>query len=241
MIPIRDTVRSHSFSLVNWALIGANTFVFLMEARMAPAAQARLITTFGLVPARLDLLNPLQWISHPQPLLTLFTHMFLHGGWLHFLSNIWVLYIFGDNVEDRMGPGRYLLFYLASGLFAGLTQAVVDLTSTTPAIGASGAIAGVLGAYLILFPKSRVITLIPLFFIPWFVELPSVIFLGFWFVTQLISGLSSLWLPGAAHMGGVAFWAHIGGFLFGMIFFRLFTPRRHVAYYRNYTDEHFPW
>jgi membrane associated rhomboid family serine protease len=238
MLPLRDTIRSYSFPVVNLILIGLNALVFLFEISLSPAGLDRLISAFGLVPARLPLTSPALLLQDPESLVSLFTHMFLHGGWVHFLSNMWILYIFGDNVEDRMGSGRYLVFYLVSGLSAGLLQALIDPSSRIPSIGASGAIAGVLGAYFVLFPGARVVTLIPIFLFPWFVEIPALFFLGFWFVSQLFSGITSL---GATNMGGVAWWAHIGGFVFGALVYRLFTPRLHPAYYRRfqqYPDEY---
>jgi membrane associated rhomboid family serine protease len=239
MLPLRDTIRSQQFPLVNWLLIAANTLVFLGEVSLPESELNRLIMEWGLIPARLHLTAPLTVLENPQALLTLFSHMFLHGGWLHFLSNVWILYIFGDNVEDRMGSGRYLFFYLISGLAAGLAQAGIDVSSAIPSIGASGAIAGVLGAYFLMFPHARVITLIPLFFIPWLIEVPAILYLGFWFITQLFSGVSELNM--ADQMSGIAWWAHIGGFLFGVLFYRLFTPRRHPAYTRQYPDEYWPY
>jgi membrane associated rhomboid family serine protease len=222
MIPIRDTVRSYSFPVVNWLLIGLNLLVFLYEAMLSPARLNHLIATYGLIPAHLHL-NDAQWIlTHPLVLATIFTSMFLHGGWFHVISNIWFLYIFGDNVEDRMGSIRYLFFYLASGLVAGLAQAFVLSDSQLPNIGASGAIAGVLGAYLLMFPKGRVVTLILFFILPWFIEIPAIFYLGLWFVTQIVSGISLLNLPDAINAGGVAWWAHIGGFVFGLVFYRFF-------------------
>ncbi|MDD5467152.1 MAG: rhomboid family intramembrane serine protease [Anaerolineales bacterium] len=241
MLPIRDTIRSYNFPFVNWLLIGGNALVFLFETSLSPAMLDRLIGTFGLVPARLHLDNPALLASNPFVLVTLFTHMFLHGGWFHLLSNMWMLFIFGDNVEDRLGSGRYLVFYLMSGVAAGLVQAFVGPGSAIPSVGASGAIAGVLGAYFLLYPNSRVITLIPLVFIPWFVEIPSLFYLGIWFVSQLYSGLASLGLPNAASLGGVAWFAHIGGFVFGLLTIKLFLPRRHPAYQRRYPDEYYPW
>ncbi len=238
MLPLRDTIRSYSFPLVNWILIGINVVIFLFEAALPEAATNRLIQTFGLVPARLNLDEPALLLQNPLPLITLFSHMFLHGGWLHILSNMWTLYIFGDNVEDRMGSGRYLLFYLLGGLAAGLLQAAIDPNSPIPSVGASGAIAGVLGAYFLLYPRARVITLIPIFLLPWFIEVPALLYLGVWFVTQLFSGIASL---GTIATGGVAWWAHIGGFVYGLLLYRLFTPRRHPAYTRIYPDEYWPW
>jgi len=241
MIPLRDTIRSYTFPVVNWILIGLNSLVFLFEVSLSPAALNRLIQAFGLVPAHLHLNNPLALLGNPLPLVTLLTHMFLHGGWFHLLSNMWILYIFGDNVEDRMGSLRYLVFYLLGGLAAASLQILVDPTSKLPSIGASGAIAAVLGAYFLLYPRARVFTLIPIIFIPWFVEIPAVVYLGIWFVSQLFSGLASLGLPETASMGGVAWFAHIGGFAFGLLFCKLFTPARHPAFTRRYPDEYYPW
>lgn len=233
MLPLQDTVRSRSFPIVNWLLIGLNTLVFLFETNLGPVGLERFVGVFGMVPARLSL-------EHPWTLLTLVTSTFLHGGWMHFLGNMWTLYIFGDNVEDRMGSGRYLLFYLLSGVVANLMQAAVYPFSRVPTIGASGAIAGVLGAYFLFFPHARVISLVPGLFIPWLVEVPAVLYLGVWYVTQLFSGLFSLALPGGAQMGGVAWWAHIGGFLFGLLTARWFRrPERTWVVW--YPDEYWPW
>ena len=172
-----------------------------------------------MVPARLELTQPLTWI----PLLT---SIFLHSGWFHLLSNMWTLYIFGDNIEDRMGSGRYLLFYLLGGIAAGALQAALMPQSEIPTIGASGAIAAVLGAYFFLYPTARVVTFILLFFLPWLVEIPALVYLGFWFISQLFSGLASLAAASTASMGGIAWWAHIGGFIFGLLLVRFFAPRR---------------
>jgi membrane associated rhomboid family serine protease len=185
-----------------------------------------------VVPANLSLTNPFTWIP-------LISHQFLHGGWVHFLSNVWVLFIFGDNVEDRMGSGRYLAFYLMGGITAGVLQAVMAPQSTIPAIGASGAIAAVMGAYFLFFPRARVVTLIPIFIIPWFTEIPAVIFLGFWFITQFFSGVLTLASEGGAAAGGIAWWAHVGGFLFGLVLGRIFTIGRRDYSFRD--DEHYPW
>jgi len=231
MLPLKDTVRSRSFPLVNWLLIVVLALVFLFEISLSPQGFERLIVQYGLVPARID------W-QQPWTLIPFLTSMFLHGGWFHFLSNAWILYIFGDNVEDRLGSGRYLVFYLLGGIAAGVLQYVVAPDSPVPAIGASGAIAAVLGAYFLYFPTARVITLIPIIIIPWFVEVPSVVFLGIWFVSQLFFGLLSLG-SASMQMGGIAWWAHIGGFLFGLALARPFTIRR--ARERWYPDEYRPW
>lgn len=239
MLPLRDTIHADTFPVINWILIALNALLFLFEISLPQEELNRLISTYGVVAARIDLTQPWLALLNPIVLISLITHMFLHGGWFHFLSNMWILYIFGDNVEDRVGPARYLFFYMMGGLIAALVQVAFAPDSQTPAIGASGAIAAVLGAYFLLYPRSRVITLIPLFFIPWFVELPALFFLGFWFVSQLFSGVTSLGMPASA--GGIAWWAHIGGFVFGLVFYRLFTPRRDPAYLRRYPDEYYPW
>jgi membrane associated rhomboid family serine protease len=241
MLPIRDNIRSYNFPIINWFIIALNSLVFLYETSLSPVALDRFIRIFGLVPSRLHLDNPSLLLIHPAPLLTLFTHMFIHGGWFHVLSNLWILYIFGDNIEDRMGSRRFFIFYIIGGLAAALLQSVIDPHSNLPSIGASGAIAAVLGAYFLLYPNARVITLIPIIFIPWFVEIPAVFYLGIWFVSQLFSGIASLGLPQSASMGGIAWFAHIGGFTFGLLACSLFTPRRHPAYTRHYPDEYWPW
>ncbi len=215
MLPLYDTARSRRAPLVNWLLIALNVLVFLYELSLPSPTLGRFIRTWGLVPVRL--------ITQPQAgWITIFTAMFLHGGWLHMLSNMWILFIFGDNVEDRMGHGRYLLFYLLSGLAAAFLQSYWTLGSRMPMIGASGAIAGVLGAYMVLFPYSRIASLVPILFIFTVVEIPAPLYLLFWFISQLFAGLFSL--EGA--VGGVAWWAHVGGFIFGMLTVRLFARRR---------------
>jgi membrane associated rhomboid family serine protease len=215
MIPLYDTLRPRKFPLVNWVLIIANILVFLYETRLDPGALRGFIETWGLVPFQL-LQNPnIEWM-------TLFTSMFLHGGWFHILSNMWILLIFGDNVEDRMGASGYLIFYLSCGIAAGFMEAFIMPGGQMPVVGASGAIAGVLGAYLLLHPRARIASIVPILFIFTLVEIPAVVFLLFWFVSQLFSGLLALEGGG----GGVAWWAHIGGFLFGALTVNLFARRR---------------
>ncbi len=236
MLPLRDTLRSKTFPVMNLTLIGLNVLVFLYEISLSPAGLTRFTNAYGLVPARLHLAHPALLLQNPLPLITFFTAMFIHGGWFHILSNMWVLFIFGDNVEDRLGHFRYLIFYLMGGLVANLMQALVFPTSTIPAIGASGAIAAALGAYFLLYPTAKVLTLIPIFLIPWFIELPAIIFLGFWFISQLFSGLFSL---GGANVGGVAWWAHVGGFIFGLLFAGLFA-RRSRPVLRRFPEDYPP-
>lgn len=218
MIPLKDTIRSRHFPVITWAILGLNTAVFLLQVNLSSEALDSFINTFALVPSR--------WSAAPAWFsATLLTSTFLHGSWYHFLSNMWILFIFGDNVEDRMGPVGYTGFYILSGLAAGLLHTLVQPFSVIPTLGASGAIAGVLGAYMYLFPKARVVTLVPLFFIFTTFNIPAVFYLGFWFISQLFSGLTSL---GTA-MTGVAWWAHIGGFLFGLLMARFFLWRKQPA------------
>ncbi|RME87646.1 MAG: rhomboid family intramembrane serine protease [Anaerolineae bacterium] len=226
MFPLHDTIPSRRFPLVNWLIIIANVLVFLYESMLGPVGVARFTNTWGLVPLRLLAHTGKAWP-------TVFSAMFLHGGWFHLLSNMWTLYIFGDNVEGRMGHGRYLVFYLLSGVAAALLQVFILPFSRVPMIGASGAIAGVLGAYMILFPQSRVVTLLPIFFFFTFVEIPAVFYLGFWFLSQVYSGLFSL---AGASGSGVAWWAHIGGFVFGMLAVGVFARPQRPRYYVEY-----PW
>ena len=218
MIPIADTVRSRSFPIVNWLIIIANVAVFVfVESRLPPRRLDQFILTYGAVPAHLV-------AGDPKAIIALLTSMFLHGGWLHLISNMWALYIFGDNVEDRLGSWRYLAFYFICGIVAGLVQVATAPMSQLPSIGASGAIAGVLAAYLVLFPGARVVTLIPLFFIlPWLVEIPAIIFIGIWFLIQVLSGV--LALQSSVLQGGIAYWAHIGGFVCGLLFVWLLARR----------------
>ena len=217
MFPLYDTVRSRRFPIINWMLVLLNGLVFYYELTMSEADLHRFILDWGLVPAQLALDSAESWLR-------ILSSMFLHGGWFHIISNMWILIIFGDNVEDRMGKMRYLVFYLLSGTAAALLQTGLYPDSTIPMIGASGAIAGVLGAYLVLYPRARVASIVPIVFIFTVVELPALIFLGFWFVSQLFQGWLALQ---GADMGGVAWWAHIGGFIFGLVMVRLFVSRRY--------------
>ncbi len=225
MFPIRDTIPSRRTPVVTWTLIAINVAVLLFTFSLGRNELERLFMTCGIVPARF---TDASWAVSaglsPAGPLPIFTSMFLHAGLFHLISNMWVLWIFGDNVEDRMGRWRFVIFYLLAGTVAGVAHGLTNPASTIPTVGASGAIAGVLGAYIVLFPKSRVLTLIPICFYPLFVDLPAFIFLGFWFVSQLLNGTAQA-TGGAA--GGVAWWAHIGGFVAGFALYRLFLdPRR---------------
>lgn len=237
MIPLRDSVPARSWPVVTWALIGINIWVFLYETLLGPELEA-FVRTWGFVPARYFLLaevEPSDWTGQYLPLLT---SMFLHGGWGHLIGNMMYLWIFGDNVEDRLGHLRYLAFYLLTGVAATLAQGFLYPDSAVPTVGASGAISGVLGAFFVLFPYARVLTLVPLvfFFFP-VVEVPAVLYLGFWFLMQFVSGTLALTL--ARDAGGVAWWAHIGGFVVGMALAPLL--RRRQSYPRVWPDEYAPW
>lgn len=214
MIPLRDDVPHRRFPAVTWLLIAANVAVFVLQWNRGPA-----MDRFAAIPAN---------ISHGRALYTIFTSMFMHGGILHILGNMWFLYIFGRNVEDAFGHLGYLAFYLVSGVCGAVFQVAASLNSTIPMIGASGAISGVLGAYFVLYPKARILTLLPIFIFIQFVNVPAFVFLGFWIIIQLLSGLAA---PRAG--GGVAFFAHIGGFAFGLltgILARIFRPRNRLRY-----------
>lgn len=217
MFPLYDTVRSRRFPIINWMLVLLNGLVFYYELTLGETELHRFILDWGLVPAQLALDSAESWLR-------ILSSMFLHGGWFHIISNMWILIIFGDNIEDRMGSGRYLIFYLLSGAAAALMQAFLYPASNIPMVGASGAIAGVLGAYLVLYPRARIASLVPILFIFTIIELPALIFLGFWFISQLFQGWLAL---GGADMSGVAWWAHIGGFIFGLLMVRLFARRRY--------------
>jgi rhomboid family protein len=211
MIPLRDTRPSHSAPTVTVLLIVTNVVVFLYMVMLDAYSQNDFIRQYAVIPARL---NPL----------ALLTSMFLHGGWMHLIGNMWFLWIYGDNVEDVLGHGKYLLFYLVCGITASLAQYAVGPFSRVPMLGASGAIAGVMGAYLIKFPHSRIVTLIPIFFFWTTVEIPAVIILAYWFLLQFFSGVGSIGYSQVSQ-GGVAFFAHIGGFIGGMILINVFGTR----------------
>jgi membrane associated rhomboid family serine protease len=216
MIPIRDAIRSKNFPAVNVLIIGLNIVAFLWELLQGPNLK-EVFYLYGMVPLRYS--NP-ELASHFtsfQQYLPFLTSMFLHGGFLHIIMNMWFLYIFGDNIEDRLGHIRYLVFYLFCGLAAGLVHLFINWNSNIPTIGASGAISGVMGAYLLLYPRSKILTLIPIFFFFQFIEIPAFIFLVFWLFMQLFSAGFT-----ATNVGGIAFWAHIGGFIIGLIFIKLF-------------------
>lgn len=221
MLPLRDENPTRRFPIVTVALIALNVASFIYQKSLPEALEADLVMRHGLVPAFVTLLPQAGAGAAIPTASTFVTSMFLHGGLLHLLGNMLFLWVFGDNVEDRLGRGRFVLFYLTCGLAAAATQIVALPGSRVPMIGASGAISGVLGAYMLLFPSARVLTVIPIFIFLQFVKLPAIVLLGIWFLYQI---LNSLWsAPGE---GGVAWFAHIGGFAAGLILITLFLPRR---------------
>ncbi|MBS3809815.1 MAG: rhomboid family intramembrane serine protease [Desulfobacterales bacterium] len=217
MIPIRDTVPAKHHPVVTYALISVNVLVFMVQMSCGPRELQQFIFTYGLVPARYTSGEIAVHFTFIQQAFSLFSFMFVHGGFFHLLFNMWILYIFGDNVEDYLGSIYFLLFYIAAGLASGFLHFFLNLSSTSPVIGASGAIAGVMGAYFILYPNSRILTLIPVFFIPLFVEIPAFFFLGLWFFLQLLNA------AGSQAQAGIAWWAHIGGFVFGVLALKFFA------------------
>ena len=220
MIPLRDVIPSRTTPYITITIIVLNALAWLFELMLPHEALTDFLAAYGVVPAHLV------WP-------TLITSMFLHGSWSHVIGNMWYLWIFGDNVEDRVGHGRFIIFYLLCGIAAGLGQVAMDPNSTLPTIGASGAIAGVMGAYFVLYPQSRVLTLIPLI---WFqvVELPAVVLLGFWFLMQLFSA-GTIAMTATSHgSGGVAFAAHVAGFVMGLIGVFLFKKREYDPWQADY-------
>jgi len=221
MFPIQTTVVSRHVPIATWLIIAVNSLVFFLEVGLSHEHLEQISYLFGVVPARFT--HP-KWAEHVGfPLHVywpFFTSMFLHGGLLHIVGNMWTLAVFGRNVEDQMGVARFLIFYLLCGIASGIVHVVINSDSTLPAIGASGAIAGVMGAYLVMFPRSRVIVMIPIFFFPFFFDFLAVLYLGYWFLLNFFSGVASL--TATSDTGGVAFWAHVGGFLTGILIFTFF-------------------
>jgi membrane associated rhomboid family serine protease len=218
MFPIRDTQPSYSKPVVTSVIIAINILIFLYEASLDPYTQNAFIEQYGLVPLHFH-------IS------AIFTSMFMHGGWLHVLGNMWFLWIFGDNIEDILGHEKYLVFYLLCGVAAALTQVFFNVDSRVPMVGASGAIAGVMGAYLVKFPHSRIVTLFFFIFITFF-DVPAWLMLIYWFAVQFFSGIGSIGYATASE-GGTAFFAHVGGFLTGIVLINLMGTRERYSRRRD--------
>ncbi len=234
MFPIDDTVPRRHPPLVVWGLIAINVLVFWYQISLSPQEAQALAYQWALVPRRFS--DPAWALANglnPYDYLPFFTNMFMHGGWGHLIGNMWVLWIMGSAVEDRFGHGRFLLFYLLCGLAASFTHYAFNAFSVIPALGASGAIAGMISAYGILFPRARIIIMVPILFFPFFFELPALLFALIWYLMQVIPGITDLLQPRVG--GGIAWWAHIGGFVAGAVLYRLFRPRHPPHYWRDQT------
>ena len=214
MIPIRDTQPSNNVPVVTYFLMGIHLLVFLLQLQIGLNDDV-FFYLYGLVPAKYTVPDVSRHFSLINQVFSLLSYMFLHGGFLHFIGNMWFLYVFGDNVEDHFGALRFLGFYLMCGIISGGCHLLLNPVSMVPTIGASGAIAGVMGAYFLLFPKSRILTVIPIIIIPWFVEIPAFVFLGIWFLIQFLNA------AGSSAGSGIAWWAHIGGFVAGILLVKL--------------------
>lgn len=220
MFPLKDNIPAKTFPYVNIALIVINCLVFIYQMSLGPAHE-QLIFTLGFIPARF-LAQQGENLLNPTGFLPIFSSMFLHANLVHLISNMWMLWIFGDNVEDCMGHGRYILFFLLCGVASVFAQGISNPQSTIPMIGASGAISGVLGAYFLSYPHARILTLVPIIILFYIIELPAYFFLGFWFFIQFLQG--SIYSLNSNEMvgGGVAWWAHVGGFVAGVFLLQVF-------------------
>jgi len=222
MIPIRDRNPSGTFPFVTVSIIALNIMVFLFELSMGQGLDSFLFQ-FGVVPIKVYYSTDIPGSNIINTYFPFLSFMFLHGGFVHLIGNMWYLWIFGDNVEDRLGRIKFVIFYLICGIGSAIVHVYFNSQSGVPCVGASGAIAGVLGAYMVTFPRARVLVLIPLFIVWQTIELPAIIVLGFWFLIQFFSGTASI---SSTHGGGVAWWAHIGGFVLGVILIKLFPKSR---------------
>jgi len=230
MIPIRDDQPRFSTPYVTYFIIALNLVVFFFELSVGAQSQRALnslIGQFGVVPLHFDrALAGSGRYNLAGESITILTSMFLHGGWLHVIGNMWFLWIFGDNIEDHLGHFPYLIFYLVSGFAASITHILLNYGSNVPSVGASGAIAGVMGAYFVLYPKARVLTLVPLIIFFTFWWLPAWIFLGYWFLLQFLSGTATSIAVTSSGSGGIAFWAHVGGFVAGIMLIKVLPERK---------------
>ncbi len=231
MFPIRDSIPRVHTPYAVYGIIALNVLAYLYQQSLVPAELIRVLHVYGVVPARYAFPEWAAQMGYPAyGQLAFLTHQFMHGSWAHLLMNMWSLWIFADNIEDVMGPVRFVLFYLCCGLVAMLTHMLSDTTATVPIVGASGAIAGVMGAYFLLYPHAKVTTLIPIIIIPLFFDLPAVLYLGIWFGMQVLSGLSSM--AGMESGASIAWWAHAGGFMAGILLLPLFRRKGHCYYCR---------
>jgi rhomboid family protein len=232
MFPIKNAVPTRYPPVVTVALIIVNCVAFLYELSLSPGELEAFLVRYALVPGQL--FGPDGHAAAPSDYFPFLTMMFLHGGWLHLIFNMWTLWLFGGSVEDRLGHGRYLAFYFACGIVASAAHVTANPGSSVPALGASGAIAGVMGCYVRQFPLARLVVVFPILFFPFFFEMPAFVFVGFWFLIQVLQGTIALLTPAAA--GDVAWWAYVGGFVVGLAVGPLMV-RSERAYRRYYLDE----
>lgn len=223
MIPLRDRNQSGTFPIVTVGIILANVLVFLVELSLGAQLDLFLFQ-FGVVPIKVAYSSDIPDSTFVNTYFPFLSYMFLHGGFIHLIGNMWYLWIFGDNIEDMLGRFKFLIFYFICGIGSAMVHVYFNSQSGIPCIGASGAISGVLGAYMVTFPRARILVILPLFIIWEIIELPAIIVLGFWFLIQFFSGTVAI---SAAHGGGVAWWAHIGGFVLGIIFIKIFPKSRY--------------
>ena len=249
MIPLKDDTPRFSTPYVTYFLLGFNVLIFLLQwmaERTQPGAAEQMAFVFGLIPAKIQILlaggrvppNLVHYlgtrvVTPTSAFLPILTSMFMHSGWWHIISNMWVLWIFGDNVEDYLGHFTYLIFYILAGVAGGVLHIIFNWSSVIPTVGASGAIAGVMGAYFVLYPRARVLTLVPLFFV-FFFWLPAWIVLGYWFLAQFLGGAATAISAHAGSRGGVAFWAHVGGFVTGLLLIKTLPHRQRLYRYSGW-------
>lgn len=219
MIPLRDTAPLNKFPFVNYSLLAINIFIFVYQLSLGNGVVS-FFYEYGLIPSEFLSVANFDIYERIKPF---FTSMFIHGGWFHIVGNMLFLYIFGDNVEEKVGHFNYFLFYLICGFSAALFQIFSNMSSTLPMIGASGAVSGVLGAYLVFFPHSRILTLVPVFIFIQLIYIRASLFIIVWFIIQFISGVSSF--GSVSNTGGIAFWAHIGGFICGILFANIYRNK----------------
>jgi membrane associated rhomboid family serine protease len=231
LIPLKDLTPRRTFPVVTLVLILINVAVFIYQITLPPHAAEVFVNTWAAVPSKISLALAGHHYSLAQALVPLFTCMFLHGGWLHIIGNMWFLWVFGGNVEDHMGRFAYLVFYLFCGVGSSIAQTAFSWGSHIPALGASGAISGVLGAYIILFPSSQIYSLVTLFIIWFRARIPALVFIGLWFALQAFSAFGSLGAAGHVEQGGVAWWAHVGGFVLGLLLAKVMPQRNRRALY----------
>ena len=234
MIPLRDDAPRLLTPFMTWFLLTLNVAAFLFELSLGPGSRTAFFFQFGVVPDHVtEALAGARGVSTQAVFVPVLTSMFLHASWLHLLSNMMALWIFGDNIEGYLGHFRYLLFYLACGVTASGIHVLFNSSSLVPTLGASGAIAGVMGAYFLLFPSARVLTLVPLVFVFFTTWLPAWLVLGYWFVVQFLGGAATSLATGS-QAGGIAFWAHVGGFLAGVAMIKILPQRPQRYRYRDW-------